>query len=797
MRALRLVELALLIMVTATTAAQAQRHTLSGRVVTTENEPIAYATVVLTAENSQVAGSATDTNGEFALQAPEGDYTFHVSFIGYTPYSSEISICESQRLEDIHLEVDAEQIDEVVVTAQLIRREADRFVVDVANSPIALGKDGEELLKSAPGVWIQDDKVSINGASGSKIYLNDREVKLDDAQLLAYIRSLRAEDIQRIEVIPQSGADYDAASAGGIIKITTKRNLNSGLMGSASIVGNVSKNLYNVMPSLSLNYNSGGLNLYGRTWAGTNGYEYTTEEHTDYDSGTVIDAATTMDERSNWAGINLGFVYDINTRHSIGAELQHNYWGGSDITDTWTEHRLLSCRRSEGDYSSKMNSNMTTATLNYIIKLDEIGSNIKFIGDYTNSMTPHNYNYFDTSYDKLTQMNKIDSTYRNAAGGRYQLATARVDYTKIFSDKLSLKAGVKYTFNKNGNTSKYEWLTNDNWIVNEDQSYDIGYTENIAAAYVTASARVGRWSLVGGLRGEYTHFHERGTEEPLSSYFKLFPNANISYSITPKGDYSLVMQYSRNITRPSFWALSPNETKISEYMIQRGNPKLKPSLSNNLSLTAVFKYKYTLTVGMTIMKNGIQQATIVDANNPELLILQTINYPTLNNYFAQASLPFQIKKWWSININLNAMYLGQRIYPNEPVRRNFMTYANAQMSFTLPKDFFIEVDGHFMHGAVAGNTRVADSGNMNITLKKRMLDNKLTIALGATNIINTAQRITINEPTFTRTMVARQPWGTFAAKLSISYNFNAGKQFRAKAVESGSAEDRGRIGSGQ
>lgn len=795
MRALRLVALALLIMVTATTAAQAQRHTLSGRVVTTENEPIAYATVVLTAENSQVAGSATDTNGEFALQAPEGDYTFHVSFIGYTPYSSEISICESQRLEDIHLEVDAEQIDEVVVTAQLIRREADRFVVDVANSPIALGKDGEELLKSAPGVWIQDDKVSINGASGSKIYLNDREVKLDDAQLLAYIRSLRAEDIQRIEVIPQSGADYDAASAGGIIKITTKRNLNSGLMGSASIVGNVSKNLYNVMPSLSLNYNSGGLNLYGRTWAGTNGYEYTTEEHTDYDSGTVIDAATTMDERSNWAGINLGFVYDINTRHSIGAELQHNYWGGSDITDTWTEHSLLSCRRSEGDYSSKMNSNMTTATLNYIIKLDEIGSNIKFIGDYTNSMTPHNYNYFDTSYD--TQMNKIDSTYRNAAGGRYQLATARVDYTKIFSDKLSLKAGVKYTFNKNGNTSKYEWLTDGNWIVNEDQSYDIGYTENIAAAYVTASARVGRWSLVGGLRGEYTHFLERGTEEPLSSYFKLFPNANISYSITPKGDYSLVVQYSRNITRPSFWALSPNETKISEYMIQRGNPKLKPSLSNNLSLTAVFKYKYTLTVGMTIMKNGIQQATIVDANNPELLILQTINYPTLNNYFAQASLPFQIKKWWSMNINLNAMYLGQRIYPNEPVRRNFMTYANAQMSFTLPKNFFIEVDGHFMHGAVAGNTRVADSGNMNITLKKRMLDNKLTIALGATNIINTAQRITINEPTFTRTMVARQPWGAFAAKLSISYNFNAGKQFRAKAVESGSAEDRGRIGSGQ
>ena len=120
-------------------------------------------------------------------------------------YRTEISVEQSLDLGDITLMADATQIDEVVVTAQLIRREADRFVVDVANSPIAIGKDGEELLKSAPGVWINDDKVSINGASGSKIYLNDREVRLDDAQLMAYLRSLRAEDIQRIEVVPQVG----------------------------------------------------------------------------------------------------------------------------------------------------------------------------------------------------------------------------------------------------------------------------------------------------------------------------------------------------------------------------------------------------------------------------------------------------------------------------------------------------------------------------------------------------------------------------------------------------------------
>ena len=126
-----------------------------------------------------------------------------------------------------------------------------------------------------------------------------------------------------------------------------------------------------------------------------------------------------------------------------------------------------------------------------------------------------------------------------------------------------------------------------------------------------------------------------------------------------------------------------------------------------------------------------------------------------------------------------------------------MGFANVQMSFTLPKNFFIELSGRYMHGVVAGNTKLADSGNMNISLKKRMLNNKLTLKLGVDNIIPMEQKITIEEPTFKRTMNVKQPWQQPAVNFSISYNFNAGKQFRAKAVESGSEEDRGRIGSGQ
>ena len=770
--------------------AQAQvKLSLSGRTLSKSNEAIAYATVVLTTEGRQVAGGATNANGEFTLTAPSGTYLFSARYVGYKSVERQIVLDKNTNLGDIVLESESTNIDEVVVTAQLIRREADRFVVDVANSPLSLGKDGEELLKTAPGVWIQDDAISINGNSGSKIYINDREVKMDKQQLIAYLRSLRADDIQLIEVIPQSGADYDASSTGGIIKITTKRHLNMGLMGSASLVAQATKGMYNVMPSVSINYNQGKVNAYGRAWVGTNGQNYITAEHTKYSNNTIIDAESELINKSFWGGANVGVVYDITDRHSVGGELQFNHYGGNGATDTWTERQNLGVTtRSDGKYKNVYHSNMLTATMNYIYKLDNDGSTLKLIGDYTRSFYPNTNDYVDSVIGR-------DSTYRDATRSLYQLATATLALDKKINAKLNIRAGLKYTYNDNSNIAIYEYLANKVWITNTEKSYNIGYTENIGAAYVIASARLGRLSLVGGLRGEYTSF--RSADGLVNqNYFDLFPNANVSYSITKDGAYSLVAQYSRTISRPSFWALSPNETKISEYMIQRGNPNLKPSYDNSLSVTGVLKYKYSITLGMSIKQNAIQQSTLIDTNNPEVLILQHINYPTLNNFYLSANLPFQFTKWWSANFNLMGMYLGQRIYPDEPVRRNFMGFANAQMSFTLPKSFIIELSGRYMHGIVAGNTRMSDMGNMDLKVKKRLLNNKLTLTVGVNNIIPTTQDITIEEPTFKRTMTVDQPWLRPAFNFSLSYNFNAGKQFRAKSVESGSAEDRGRLGGG-
>lgn len=776
-------------------SAAAQSATVTGRVVDAEGSPVAYATVVLLKNGLQASGGSTDDQGAFRLKTSAGQYDIKVQFIGYKSVESTIDIDGDTDAGTFTLEVDQTRIDDVVVTAQLIKREADRFVVDVANSPVAIGKNAEELLKTAPGVWINDEKISINGNSGSKVYINDREVHMDDTQLMAYLRTLTADDIQKIEIVPQTGADYDASSSGGIIKLTLRRRTQSGLMGTAAAYGRTGSALTSISPSLSLDYNHNRLNLYASGWYSYNNSDDKVVEHTSYTSGQAsIDGSSLSDSKYNSAGGRIGTVYEFNPRHSIGAEV--NYWYNRNPSTTTSLTEYMTQQLTTGNtslYDNRADSRQVTATFNYIWRVDDSGSVMKLLADYTDQKSNGDNNYFNRASSPLGVK---DSTYTAAIDSHYRLGTATLSFDKVFSPRFVLKTGLKYTLNSTSNIVDYNGLTaTGEWIHDDDSSFDIGYTEHIGAAYAIASANLGRVSLVAGLRGEYTHSLSKD-RLVKQDYFDLFPNANISYSLTPDGSYSLIAQYSRTIARPSFWHLTPTISKISEYMYQTGNPDLKASYNNSVSLTAVLKYKYTISLGASFVKNSMQQTTVVDTENPNLLVLIPLNFPTLDNYYLNVNLPFQFTPWWSFNLNATGVYLGQQITESSPVERYFMGMYNGQMSFTLPKGFIVELSGYMLHGMVSGNVHLDSMGDMNTSVKKRLFNNKLTLSAGVNNILGNHNKGSIREAEFRRDMNIINGWSCRQFTFSVTYNFNAGKQFKARSVESGSAEDRGRLGSG-
>lgn len=774
------------------TAASAMRQSpASGRVTDPEGRPVEFATVVLLRGGVQVTGTATDAEGAFSLKAPAGDYTLTIQYLGYESLAKEVRIADGTDLGTFVMQPTSTQIEGVVVKGQLIRREADRFVVDVANSPVAIGKDGVEIMQTAPGVWISDDKISINGKTGSKVYVNGRELKMESQQLLSYLKGIRAEDIQKIEVIPTSGADFDADSSGGIILITLRQKRDDGMEGGLYYTTKQGEYINYHNPYVTVNYHSGKVDLFASAWGDLSRDKAYSQESTRYNSSDAqMEAASKLTSHSyNWGG-RIGGVVELNTAHSIGAEF--NYWHNNEPqdnlsqTDYMHDHILTS---NDSRYETADRKNNYSATLNYIWKIDTLGSTLKLIADYTHRNTFQNNDYVTVSESPL---GRTDSLYHNLSRSRYNIATFSASLEKTFSPRWSLRSGAKYTFNDMNNSALYDYLKNDTWHPVEAYDYDIDYTENIAALYAVVSAKFGRFGVTAGLRGEYTYTEGKG-DTAHQDYASLFPNANLSWQMDRAGKHSLILSYARNIRRPWFWALTPNRMQISDYTYQMGNPDLDPQYSNDLSLTLVLSYKYTLSAGININTDGINQIMATDPDDPRKLFLTWENLPTYNNYYISVNLPFQLTKWWSWNVNVTGLRQSQQIASDDPVRHYNYVQGHTMMNFNLPAKFFIELSYYGQSKARSGNAEIMPVHNLNITVKKRFWKDRFTLSAGVSNVLDRPMKIRSNETDFVRDMCIHQAWNGRTWQIGVSYNFKAGKSFRKRSVESGSADEQGRL----
>ena len=764
-----------------------QQKMLRGSVVDEAGNYISYVTVVAMKDGRQVTGASSNTQGVFTFALADGTYTVVVECVGYEPYERVVTMPDEADMGTITLKESSTEIQDVIVKAQMIRREADRFVVDVANAESAIGRNGVELLRQSPGVWVQEDNIAINGSSGTKLFVNNREIKLSGEALVNYVKSLRAEDISKIEVVPQTGADQDADATGGAIFITLRRRLDNGVMGSVSMSSNQGKYLEVYSPSASINAHVGKFDISASGWYTDYNVDAISNEKTTYHkTNAFMEADSEIGLGANDGAANISAVAELNPRHSIGLALEYQSTTQKGPTDSRTSYRMGDYEQSNvSRYDMLDKSNRYSAALNYIIKTDTLGSTLKFIADY-NQSTPTTANDGHTS---ITQGGEtVDSLYNNRSSSKFRIATAQVARERRLSAKWMLKYGAKYTYNEINSATTYRYLLGSDWVPSVVDDYDISYTENIGAAYVTATANYGRFSAVVGMRGEYTYANGRGADVE-QSYFSLFPNANFSYALDKTGKHSIVAQYSRSISRPGFWNLTPRRLQISDYTYQTGNPALRPQFINQYSLTAVLGYKYSLTLVVSNMKDAIQQKIVGDPTNPNMMNLTVENLPTINQYAVVASLPFTLTKWWDWNTNLTGGIIEQRLDATAPKTNKPFGQWYTAMTFKLPKKFFIDVDYSGSTAIEISNLKVSANHSLNLNFKKLIKDSWV-LQLGLQQLVRQRQIITSGDENFTRQLETFGQGQDFNVRIGVTWNFKSGKQFRSKSVEKGADTSR-------
>lgn len=762
---------------------QAARQTAptTGRVVDASGKAVDFATVVLLRDGLQAAGTTADSEGRFALNAAAGRYTLQVQHLNFETCTRD-NVEAGTDLGEIVLTAAAKQIDAVVVQAQLIRREADRFVVDVANSAAAIGKDGVELLERAPGVWINDDQISINGKSGSKVYVNDRELKMSGDQLLTYIRNLRTEDIQKIEVIPVSGADYDADSASGIIKITLRRRRENGLQGSLSFQTRQGKYIEEYNPAGNIDLHHGRVDLRLQAYGDLGSQTMRSTEETRYTNGTLASRSEQIAREKRFGG-SFSTVIELAPAHSIGFGADYRQQRDPAGNDSRSQLMTDEPRSTESRFERLDRRKDWSAMMNYVWKIDTLGSTFKLLGDYTRRNS-------DSDNDNRSTVDGLDSLHRNFSRTDYTMATVNAALEKNFSPRWSLRAGAKYTYYLMESDALYEYRTTGDWITNERECFDIDYTEQIGAAYGILAGKFGRFNFVAGLRGEYTHAESDGSRI-ARDYFSLFPNANLSYALDKKGRHLFIAQYARKISRPSFWQLNPQREQISDYLYQTGNPALDPSYTHDLSLTLVLAQKYTLTGGLLIRTDEIQQTCEPSAEDPNVLVLTNVNYKDSKSAYANLNLPMQPAKWWEITANGTYIYMGHRLSTAAPEVFHHAFQSNVSTTFTLPRKFYIDLSWMYHTRFYLANAMVHPEHRIDISVKKKF-GKHFTATCSVRNLFDQRNRAIAWGEGFDREIRLASPWQSRQFRFRLTYNFKSGKAFRARTVE-GDQEGQSRL----
>lgn len=211
---------------------------IRGKVVEAKTETaVARASVALRPKGSAtlITGAIAGDNGHFRLQGLRpGVYSLRTTFIGFSPVVQEVTITATEPLVEMgNIAIARVAVELTTVTVAEERAavtiEPDRNTYRAKDVAPAAG-NASEVLDAVPSVQVDGDgKVSLRGNENVAVQINGRPTPMRGTQLAAYLKSLPANIIERIEVVPNPSAKYDPEGMAGILNIVMKQNVDLGL----------------------------------------------------------------------------------------------------------------------------------------------------------------------------------------------------------------------------------------------------------------------------------------------------------------------------------------------------------------------------------------------------------------------------------------------------------------------------------------------------------------------------------------------------------------------------------------
>lgn len=472
---------------------------------------------------------------------------------------------------------------EVVVKSKLIKHEPGKDIVDAVQ--LRKGKtDLIDLLTDVPGLIVTDNGIKIPGTGSVKVMFNGRLKRIPSGQLTQILKSYQASNVNKIEIIKDPGAKYDAEGNFGILNIITDKKQE--YLG-GSIGDNVSyaTNWQNAMRG-NLNYShkriTASLNA-GWTY-GQSPYK---ESHVDNYTSITRVSNSNYKPRKNYYNLIGAIDFELDSLSTLGLEASYSSSYAKQKGSNTVKQFSSSGQLTETGFSHSLAWGPPQENLNLSLYLDRKWSRTKkitFIMDAFRFINDGKYHfasdYTDADGNLLDKTDKVFNTDSRHLKG----VSGALDFDTKLPWGIKLSTGLKATITSTDNSLNYEYSTL------SAQNNDFTYVENIYAGYITMNKSLGQISMRLGGRYEFTHTNAKpqSGDNTTNDYGRLFPNIVIMYNMKNGNSWSVSSR--GGIDRPSLKAVNPFKVYTNAYSSVMGNPTISPShwynaqVSNNTTL---------------------------------------------------------------------------------------------------------------------------------------------------------------------------------------------------------------------
>ncbi|MBC7425451.1 MAG: TonB-dependent receptor, partial [Bacteroidia bacterium] len=727
-------------------------HKITGVILSAETlKPIEFAAVSLKTigENKKSHAALTNEKGIFTLSGISGGkQLLKITYAEYLEYTDTFFISEDKTItifDTIFLQPKITELSTVQIKAErnIDNIGIDKKVFSVEKSTLSTGGSAIDILRQIPAVNVDiDGNINIRGSGNITVFINGKPSGITGSNQQAILDQIPASTIESVELITNPSAKFDAEGVSGILNIVLKKNTVKGWNGNTTI-GAGTNNKHNA--SGSFNYKNKKIsssNTLGYTQRNYRINGYTNRQNLFSGADPYINQVSQGSYNNTSGTLSGNFEYTVSKKST----LTFNYLvglSGNKNPETANYYFLdsneIKYRELVRKTESKSNSYNFDAGLTFRQQFRKPKQDLVVSANYSLSENKSKNMILQNTLSSLSA--EVPYFLNTNTKNQFNVSVIQIDYTHPINKVSKFETGLKSTQRNLDNDIHADTFNNafNSWNIDFGKTNRFKYSENVNALYATYANTTKYFDFQGGIRVEETTI----TTDQVTSgeyqnykYIKAFPSFFIKKKILKT---ETQFSYSRRINRPGQWNLNPFPSYTDAYNLMRGNPRLKPELTDALELSAGKNYKqqnYSATAYFRQTTNAITRVRTIDSAGISLITPYNLGFS--QNVGIELVARNQITKWWNVTSNLNIYryLLSGTVQSNEYSGSNISYFAKIISNITINPGYSIQTSFNYNGPSLIPQGTIYSNYSLDLGFRKDLLKNKFSIAVNLSDAFN-------------------------------------------------------------